>query len=69
MAWNRVGERGALQQTTNLSSVLTEIFSAANGWASGNPLVLVVTGSGKRVAESFEGGAAPVLHIEYTNTV
>jgi hypothetical protein len=32
---------------------------------SGNALVLVVTGSGKRAAESFEGGSPPVLEISY----
>ena len=36
---------------------------------SGNALALVVTGSGTRIAESFDGGAAkaPVLHIEYSS--
>jgi hypothetical protein len=66
-AWTAVGEKGAPQRTTDLHDVLTEIFSAANGWATGNALVIIITGSGRRVAESFEGGAAraPVLHIEY----
>jgi hypothetical protein len=37
------------------------------GWASGNSLVLIITGSGENVAESFDGEAtaAPLLHIEY----
>jgi hypothetical protein len=66
-AWTTVGERDAPQRTTDLRYVLTEIFSPANGWTTGNALVIIVTGSGRRVAESFEGGAAraPVLHIEY----
>jgi hypothetical protein len=60
------GARGADQRTTNLAPVVQEIVSRP-GWASGNALVLVVTGSGTRTAETFEGGAAraPVLHIEY----
>jgi hypothetical protein len=33
-------------------------------WTSGSALVLVITGSGARVAESFDGTFAPVLHIE-----
>ena len=43
---------------------------ARPGWASGNALALVVTGTGTRIAESFDGGAAraPVLHIEYSST-
>ncbi len=62
-----LGDRGPAQQTSDLSPVLTEIFSPANGWAPGNALVLIITGSGKQVAKSFETGAAnaPVLHIEY----
>jgi hypothetical protein len=37
------------------------------GWASGNDLVLIISGSGQRRAESFDGireGAA-LLHVEY----
>jgi hypothetical protein len=36
---------------------------------SGNSIVLVVTGSGKRVAESFNGvsSSAPLLHIEFND--
>jgi len=36
-------------------------------WAAGNSLALIVSGSGQRVADSYEGGAAfaPVLVIEY----
>jgi hypothetical protein len=46
--------------------VVQEIVNR-QGWASGNALALILTGSGARVAEAFEGGAAraPVLHIEY----
>jgi len=39
-----------------------------SGWVSGNSVVLIITGSGKRVAEAYDGApaAAPVLHVEYT---
>ncbi len=65
-SWPTVGARGAEQKTPNLAPVVQEIVSRA-GWASGNSLVLVVTGTGTRTAESYEGGVdrAPVLHIEY----
>jgi hypothetical protein len=63
--WTRK-EWSSPEQTPDLSLVLTEIFSSSNGWAPGNALVLIITGSGKRVADSFEGAAAPVLHVEYT---
>jgi hypothetical protein len=36
-----------------------------SGWASGNAMVIIVTGSGKRAALSFNGGGPPILHIEY----
>jgi hypothetical protein len=66
-AWNTVGERAVPQRTTpNLHAVVKAAL--ASGWASGNSLALVITGTGERTAESFDGGAAkaPVLHIEYT---
>ena len=62
-AWT-AGQRGPAQQTPNLSSVLQEIVGRP-GWSPGNAIVLIITGTGTRVAESFEGGAAPVLHIEH----
>jgi Bacterial Ig domain len=63
-AWS-IGQAGSAQRTPDLSAVVQEIVSRP-GWGSGNALVLVITGSGKRVAEPFEGGFPPVLHIEYT---
>jgi hypothetical protein len=62
--WLVFGEAGLRQRTPNLSSLLQEVVSRP-GWASGNALALIVTGSGRRTAESFEGGFAPVLHLEY----
>ena len=37
------------------------------GWTSGNAMAFIITGTGTRTAEAFEGGAstAPMLHIEY----
>ena len=63
--WTTVGEAGANQRTSDLSAVLQEIINRP-GWASGNALALIITGSGKRTAEAFEGARAPVLHIEFT---
>jgi hypothetical protein len=49
-----------------LAPVIQEIINQS-GWVSGNPLVIFVTGNGKRVAEAYEGdrSGAPLLHIEY----
>jgi hypothetical protein len=63
-AWDLVGERGVDQRTPELRAVLQGIVSRP-GWASGNAVALIITGSGTRVAEAYEGAFAPVLHIEY----
>jgi hypothetical protein len=64
--WPTVAARGVDQRTPDLSAVVQEIVSRP-GWAGG-AVTLFVTGTGERVAESFDGGAAkaPVLHVEYT---
>jgi hypothetical protein len=38
------------------------------GWSSGNALLLINSGSGQRVAESYDGlpSVAPLLHVEYS---
>lgn len=65
--WTVVGAAGVDQRTPDLSSILQPIVSRSD-WASGNALAVIVTGTGTRTAESFEGKAvaAPFLHLEYT---
>lgn len=65
--WLVVGEMGPDQQTPNLKSVIQEIISRP-GWVSGNSLAIIVTGTGKRVAYSFNGvpASAALIHIEYS---
>jgi hypothetical protein len=62
-----VGVRGSAQQTPDLKTILQQIVNRGD-WASGNAVVIIVEGSGKRVAASYEGSAAgaPTLHVEYT---
>ena len=65
--WTR-GDRGPDQQTPNIAAVVQEIVDRP-GWSSGNALALIVSGSGERVAESFDGNyssKAPLLHVEYS---
>ncbi len=66
-AWDLVGEAGAAQRTADLSPVIEEVVSRS-GWVSGNAISLLVTGTGKRVAESWNGdaAAAPLLHVEFS---
>ena len=67
VAWNTADEGGPDQRTPNLASVLQEIVERP-GWSEGNAIVFILTGSGKRVAKSYNGDVygAPYLHIEYT---
>jgi hypothetical protein len=63
-AWPTVNAAGPAQLTPNLASVVQEIVNRP-GWASGNALMVIITGSGNRTADSFEGGAAPILRVKY----
>ena len=62
-AWNSTSEK---HQSPNISTVIQEVVSRS-GWNSGNDLVLIITGTGERTAESYDGESsnAPLLHIEY----
>jgi cysteine-rich repeat protein len=64
--WTVVGAADAAQRTPDLSEVVQELVDRP-GWASGNAMAFIVTGSGTRTADSFEGLAtgAPLLHVEY----
>lgn len=66
-AWTIIDEAGAAQRSPDLSALVQEIVDRA-GWQAGNDLGFVLSGSGTRTAESYEGDAskAPLLHIEYT---
>ena len=68
--WNNIPAWTALNvkwQTPNISSIIQEIVNRP-GWASGNAIVLVIGGTGRRTAESYNGEqpAAPKLVITYT---
>jgi GH25 family lysozyme M1 (1,4-beta-N-acetylmuramidase) len=64
--WNTVGERAAAQRTPDLASLIAEVV-ARPSWVSGNPLVFIISGTGKRVADSFDksGGTPAALTITY----
>ena len=65
--WDTVGMAGPDQQTADLSPVVQQIVSRPN-WTSGNSIVFIITGTGKRVADSFDGDpdTAPLLHLDYS---
>ena len=64
-AWNTVN---AKQQSPDISSIISEVVSRP-GWTQGNSLVITISGSGRRTAESFNGEAAnaPKLTVTYSN--
>jgi uncharacterized protein YjiK len=62
--WPSVGARGVDQRTPNLAPVLQQVVDRP-GWLPGAALALIVSGSGSRVAEAFDGTFAPVLHIDF----
>jgi hypothetical protein len=65
--WTSVGAAGLAQRTPDLAPIIQEIVDRAE-WASGRALALIVTGTGKRVADSYDGdrAGAPLLHVEYS---
>ncbi len=65
-AWTAIGDAGAAQRTPDLAALLQEVVDRP-GWLPGHSLVLVVTGTGTRTAESHNGlpAAPPLLRVEY----
>ena len=65
--WTTVGAAGPDQQTPDIASIVQEIVDR-QGWSSDNSLAMIITGSGRRTAESYNGDPdqAPSLHVEYT---
>jgi hypothetical protein len=70
ITWNNVEAWSAVdaKKLTPDISLLVQSVVNRSGWTSGNSLVLKITGTGSRIAESVEGeaAAAPLLHVEYT---
>ncbi len=66
--WLTTSDEGPDQRTSDISAVIKEIVDRP-GWAPGNSLVLIITGSGENCAEAFDGESqsAPLLHIEFTS--
>lgn len=64
--WLNVGQAGPDERTSDISDIIQETVNRA-GWSSGNSLAIIVSGTGKRTAESYDGNqhAAPLLHVEY----
>jgi hypothetical protein len=65
-SWPTIGLSGDDQKSPDLSALIQEIVNQ-NDWQSGNALSFLISGTGSRVAESFEGGStgASKLYISY----
>ena len=63
--WGTIGSAGSAQRTPDLAPIVQEVVSRP-GWGGGNALVFVVTGSGKRVAESSDGTRAAAAQLTVT---
>ncbi len=61
--WNVVNEK---HQSTDISNIVQEIIGR-EGWSSSNAMAFVISGTGRRTAESYDGesAAAPLLHVYY----
>jgi len=64
--WNSVPAwtTGNYYDTPDLSTIIQDVVDRA-GWSSGNALVVVVTGSGHRTAESYGGTYPATLFVSY----
>ncbi|MEO0473340.1 MAG: Ig-like domain-containing protein, partial [Bacteroidota bacterium] len=65
--WNVQQQSGINQRTVDISNIIEEIV-AIPGWESGNAITLMITGWGRRTAESFDGTDPAELFIDYTFT-
>ena len=71
--WDVTGERSVRQRTPNLAALVHEVVNRPD-WREGNALVLLISGSGRRVAMAYDDSAsvfsaagawvAPRLYIE-----
>ncbi|NIW29876.1 MAG: hypothetical protein GWN25_22740, partial [Actinobacteria bacterium] len=64
--WGQIGEAGPDQRTPDLGALVQEIVDRP-GWSAGNAMAFVISGSGRRTAEAYDGdrNRAPVLEIGY----
>jgi hypothetical protein len=61
---------GIVYKSDDIKTIVQEIVNRS-GWISGNSMAFIITGTGTRTAESYEGTPsekAPLLHVEYSTT-
>ncbi|MCB9297016.1 MAG: T9SS type A sorting domain-containing protein [Lewinellaceae bacterium] len=65
-SWTSVGAAGPAQQTPDIASIIQEVVNRS-GYTSNSSIVILIDGSGRRTAESYDGSPtqAPELCVEY----
>ncbi|MFB0524078.1 MAG: Calx-beta domain-containing protein, partial [Phycisphaerae bacterium] len=65
--WTLARQAGPDQRTPDLSAIIQEIVNRS-GWSQGNALAVIITGTGARVASSYDrsGWTPPQLHLEWS---
>ncbi|MGB3464660.1 MAG: Ig-like domain-containing protein, partial [Cyclobacteriaceae bacterium] len=65
--WTSIGQSGSNQRTPEIKNIVQEIVDRS-GWSSGNSMAVIISGSGERTAEAYEGSSntAPLLHVAYS---
>lgn len=65
-AWNDTGDAGSDQKTIDLGSVIQEVVNRP-GFTENSAIVIIINGTGRRTAESYNGNAslAPELCVTY----
>jgi outer membrane protein assembly factor BamB len=58
--WAMEGEAGEAQRTPDLSALVQSVIDRPD-WEPGNSLALLISGTGKRVAEAWQDGAARLM--------
>jgi len=64
--WTTIGEAGTLQKTVDIAPIIQELVNRP-GFSGSSSIALVITGSGRRTAKSFDNSPteAPELCITY----
>jgi hypothetical protein len=63
--WTVPDERSQKQRTPDLSSLIQEVVNQPD-WQKGNALVLIISGSGRRNAQSdWSNAIGPMLYVEH----
>jgi len=68
--WERSGDAGPAQQSEDITGLVQQLVNRP-GWQTGNAMCFLISGTGQRIADSFDGAAntAPELVIEYLNNI